>query len=86
MSSTAAPAGAVPATMAIIAGVLTWNQLFVHAKQIFAKPMVEFGVLVASLFMSAEAPKALLAKLEVLAWLSPIMIAMVSNEEPDQIT
>ena len=48
--------------------------------------MVEFGVLVASLFTSTEAPEALLAKLEALAQLSPIMIAMVSNEEPDWIT
>ena len=78
---------AAPATVAIITvGALTWSQLFAHTKQIIAKPVVEFGVLVASLFMSAEAPEVLLAKLEAQAWLLPVMIAMVSDEEPDQIT
>ena len=38
-----------------------------NAEQIFAKPMVEFGVLMVSLSTSAEAPEALLAKLETLA-------------------
>ena len=67
MSMTTAPAAVVPATMGIIAGAPAWSELFMNAEHIFAEPVVEFGVLTASLFTSTNTPDAFLAKLEALA-------------------
>ena len=67
MSTATAPATVVPAMMGIITGALTWSELFVNTAHIFAEPMVEFGVLTASLFTSADTPKTFLMKLEALA-------------------
>ena len=68
MSTTAAPTAVVPPPMmGIITGAPTWNELFVNTEQIFTEPVVEFGVLAASLFTSADTPETLLAKLEALA-------------------
>ena len=61
MSAATAPATVVPATMGISAGAPTWSELFVNAGHIFAEPMVEFGILTASLFTSTDAPETLLA-------------------------
>ena len=83
MSAATAPAAVVPATMGIIAGAPTWNDLFANAKHIFIEPVVEFGVLTASLFTSTNTPETLLVKLEALARLFPVVIAMISDEEPD---
>ena len=86
MSDATAPAAVVPAMMGIIARAPTWSELFANAKHLFMEPMVAFGVLTASLFTSANTPNALLVKLEALAHLSPMVIAMTSDEEPDRIT
>ena len=86
MTATAAPTASVPATMAVIAGALTWSQLFAHAEQIFAKPWWSSECLLPPCSPPQKPPKALLVKLEALAQLSPIMIAMVSDKEPDCIT
>ena len=67
MNAVAAPAAVVPAMIGIITGAPSWSELFVNAAHFFAKPMVEFGVLTASLFTSVDAPETLLAKLEALA-------------------
>ena len=75
-----------PARTGIITGAPTWHELFANAEHLFTEPMVEFGVLAASLFTSADSPNALLAKVEALACLSPVVIAMISDEEPDRIT
>ena len=66
MSTTAAPATVVPAMMGVITRAPAWSELFTNTEHIFAEPVVEFGVLTASLFTSADTPDALLAKLE--AW------------------
>ena len=86
MSTATAPATVAPAMMGIITGALTWSELFANAEHLSTKPMVEFGVLTASLFTSTDSPDPLLAKVEALAHLSPMVIAMISDEEPDQIT
>ena len=86
MSTAAAPAAVAPAMMGIITGAPTWSELFANAKHLFTEPMVEFGVLTASLFTSANSPDALLAKVEALAHLLPMVITMILDEEPDWIT
>ena len=86
MSTAAAPATVVPSRMGVVTRALTWHELFVNAEHVFTEPVVEFGVLAASLFTSADSPDLLLAKVEALAHLSPVVIAMISDEEPDRIT
>ena len=56
MSAAAAPAAVVPAMSGIIAGPPTWSELFANAEHLFAEPVVEFGVLTASLFTSLILP------------------------------
>ena len=57
--------------MGVITRAPTWSELFANTEHLFTKPVVEFGVLAASLFTSANSPNALLAKVEALAHLSP---------------
>jgi hypothetical protein len=52
---------------------------------VFVEPQVDFRVLAASLFTSNDAPEMLLAKLEALAQRMPVILALVSDEEPDRI-
>ena len=54
----------------------------------FEEPLVNFGVLSATLFTSADAPNLLhLGKLEALAKHSPIIVVLISGEEkPERIT
>ena len=56
MSAAAAPAAVVQAMMGIIARALTWSELFANTEHLFAEPVVEFGVLTASLFTSTDTP------------------------------
>ena len=86
MSANAAPTAVAPARTGVITGAPTWHELFANAQHLFTEPVVEFGVLTASLFTSADSPDALLAKVEALARLSPVVIAMISDEEPERIT
>ena len=79
MSTAAAPATVAPARMGIVTRALTWCELFANAEHLFTEPMVEFGGLTASLFTSADSPDVLLAKVEALACLSPVVIAMISD-------
>ena len=67
MSAAATPAAVVPTMMGIITRAPTWSELFMNAAHLFTEPVVEFGVLTASLFTSPDTPEALLAKLEALA-------------------
>ena len=70
MSAATAPAAVAPARTGAVTGAPTWCELFVNAKHLFTKPVVEFGVLAASLFTSTDSPDVLLAKVEALACLS----------------
>lgn len=64
----------------------TWSELFAAAGSAFVEPQVDFRVLAASMFTSNDTTNALLARLEALSQRSPVILAMVSDEEPDQIT
>ena len=86
MSTATTPATVAPARMGIVTGVPTWCELFANTEHLFTKPVVEFGVLAASLFTSTDSPDALLAKVEALACLLPVVITMISDEETDHIT
>ena len=64
-----------------------WEELFATADQIFTVPAVPNGVLLAAvLFNSADPPERLLNKLEQMALESPMVVALVSDEDPDWIT
>jgi hypothetical protein len=76
-------AAAVAPVAATMAPPPTWSELFAAADRVFVEPQVDFGVLAASLFTSNDAPDALLARLEALAQRSPVVLALVSDEEPD---
>lgn len=78
-------AAAVPPLAPMMAGPPTWSKLFVAADRVFMEPQVDFRVLAASLFTSNDAPNKLLAKLEAFAQRLPVILAMVSDEEPDRI-
>ena len=52
----------------------------------FIKPIVNYGTLSAALFASADAPDVLLSRVEALAQRSPVIVALVSDEEPERIT
>ena len=77
VSTMGAPSFAVP---------LSWTMLFASPNQVLTNPMVTFGVLLASLFASTNALDTLLMRLEALAQHSPIALALVSDEELNQIT
>jgi hypothetical protein len=52
----------------------------------FIEPAVDYGTLSAVLVTSADAPDILLSRVEALALCSPVIIALVSDEEPERIT
>jgi hypothetical protein len=52
----------------------------------FSEPVVNYGTLSAALFASADAPDILLGRVEALAQRSPVIIALVSDEEPERMT
>jgi hypothetical protein len=52
----------------------------------FTEPTVDYGTLSAALVSSADAPDILLGRVETLALRSPVIVALVSNEEPERVT
>ena len=52
----------------------------------FSEPVVDYGTISASLFASADASDILLGRVEALAQRSPVIVALVSDEEPERIT
>ena len=77
-------AAATPITA--IASLPTWAELFTSPQQVFPDPRVNYAILSASINASADGPDALLMRVEALACCSPVMLALISNEEPNQIT
>ena len=75
----AAPQVALP-------GPLAWEEHFATVDQAFTSPAVPFSVLSATIFNSADPLEMLLSKLEQTALESPIVVALVSDENPDWIT
>ena len=69
-----------------IATLPTWAELFISPQQVFPDPRVDYTILLASINASADGPDALLMRVEALAPHSSVMLALISNEEPNQIT
>ena len=64
----------------------TWEELFAALDRVFALPDVPYGVLSTALFNSGDPHEVLLNKLEWMALESPMIIALVLDEDPDWIT
>ena len=88
MATTMPTAGTIPATlpMGALAILPTWAELFTLPQQVFTNLRVEFAILSASLFTSTDGPESLLTRVEALAHHSPVILALILDEEPNQIT
>jgi hypothetical protein len=60
--------------------------LFASADRVFDEPVVDYATLSAALFASADAPDVLLSRVEALARRSPVIVALIPDEEPERIT
>ena len=60
-----------------------WEELFTAVVQVFTSPAVPYGVLLATIFNSADSLEMLLNKLEWTAFESPVVVALFSDEDPD---
>ena len=49
-------------------------------------PRVDYAILLASINVSTDGPDTLLMRVEALAHRSPVILALISDEEPNQIT
>ena len=88
MSTTVPTAGAISLVppMGALTILPTWAKLFASLQWVFTDPRVDFAILLASLFTSTDDPESLLTRVEALACHSPVMLALISNEEPNHIT
>lgn len=64
----------------------TWEELFSSTDRALSPPMVPYTVLSAAIFNSANPPEVLLNKLEHTALESPVILTLVSNEDPSWVT
>ena len=80
----AGPPAIVPPLMQL--GPPMWEELFAAPERIFALPDTPYGVVSAALFSSLDPPEVLLQKLEQTALESLVVVALVSDEDPDWIT
>ena len=69
-----------------ITALPTWAELFMSLQQVFPDPRGDYAILSASINASTDGPDALLMRVEALAHRSPVMLALISDEEPNQIT
>ena len=77
------------AALAPITGIAaspTWAELFASPEQIFPDPRVDYTILSVSINAATEGPDTLLTRVEALACRSPVILALISDEEPSQIT
>ena len=88
MAMTVPTAGAIPPVppMGALAISPTWARLFASPQWVFTDPRVNFAILLSSLFTSTDGPESLLMRVEALVHHSPVMLALISDEEPNQIT
>ena len=88
MAATAPTTGIVPPVppTGALAASPTWAELFASPQQVFPDPRVDFTVLSTLLNTSTDGPDTLLVKVEALACHSPVILVLISNEEPNQIT
>ena len=64
----------------------TWEELLTTPDRVFTLPDVPYGLFSAALFSSMDPPEVLLNKLEQTALESPVMVALVLDEDLDWIT
>ena len=88
MATTAPTMGIVPPVppMGALAVSPTCAELFASPQHVFTDLTVNFMILSASLFTSTDGPESLLLRVEALAHRSPVILALISDEEPNQIT
>ena len=88
MATTAPTTGAIPPVppMGALAILLTWAELFASPQQVFTDLRVNFTILLASLFTFIDGPESLLMRVEAMAHHFPVILALISDEEPNQIT
>ena len=88
MATTMPTAGANPPVPPMGALVIlpTWANLFASLQWLFTDLMVDFAILLALLFTSTDGPESLLMRVEALAHHSPVMLALISDEELNHIT
>src|SRR5512136_2908385 len=83
----AAPGGLViPPAPVLPAGPPSWRELFTSADRMFVEPTIDYATLSAALFASADAPDILLSHVEALAQRSPVIVALITDEEPERVT
>ena len=70
----------------VLAALPTWAELFASLQQVFPDPRINFAVLSTLLNASTDGQDTLLAKVEALARRSPVILALIFDEEPNQIT
>ena len=88
MAATPPAAAGPPAIVPPLAqlGPPTWEELLAAPDRVFTLPDVPYGVFSATLFSSVDLPEVLLNKPEQTALESPVMVALVLDEDPDWIT
>ena len=88
MATTAPTTGvALPVLPTGVLAILpTWAELFTSPQQVFPDPRVDFAMLSTSLNTSTDGPDTLLMRVEALAHHSPVILALISDEEPNHIT
>ena len=88
MAATAPTAGIVPPvpSMGALAISPTWAELFALPQQVFTDLRVDFVILSASLFTSTDGPESLLSRVEALVHCSPVILVLISDEEPNNPT
>jgi hypothetical protein len=69
-----------------LSGPPTWEELFDAPERVFSAPAVPYAVVSAALFASGDPPDILLTKLERTALESPVVLALVSDEDPGLVT
>ena len=70
----------------MLPGPLTWEELFTTLDWAFAMPAVPYGMFSATIFNSVDPLEMLLNKLELTALESPVVVALVLDEDSDWIT
>jgi hypothetical protein len=63
-----------------------WEELFSAPERVFSAPTVPYAIISAALFTSGDPPDVLLTKLERTALESPVVLALVSDEDPGLVT
>lgn len=87
MAAIPLPGGlAIPPAPVLPAGLPSWHELFTSTERMFLEPTIDYGMLSVAFLASANAPDLLLSRVESLAQRSPVIIVLITDEEPERIT